>query len=261
MSEIIVITSGKGGVGKTTVAACLGTKLAARGKRTIVCDLDFGLNNLDIVMGTENLVQFDLTDALEGRCRASQALVPCQVKNLYMISSAHAAGGGATTGAYIKNLFEGLKSNFDYVLLDCPAGLDIGFHRAVQAADAAIVVVTPSLSSVRDADKTLSALRSYDLKKIYSVVNMVRGDLAFEGLTLTSEDVEDILKAKVVGVIPFSDDILTAENCYFSDGTVVGRCFKNLAVAVCGGKVRLLNPEKNYAGVVGSIKRRLKKII
>jgi len=261
MAETIVVTSGKGGVGKTTVAAFLGAKLAKRGKRTIVCDLDFGLNNLDIVMGTEKLVQFDITDALEGRCRASQALVQCKNKNLYMISSSHAAGGGAVTGANIKSLFEGLKNNFDYVLLDCPAGLDIGFHRAVQASDSALVVVTPSLSAVRDADKTLSVLRSYNLKRIMLVVNMVRGDLSFERLSLTVDDVGEVLRTKIAGVIPYDDVFLTAENCYLSDESVSGKCYKDLAAAVIGGKIRLYDAEKPYRGLFGSIKRGLKRII
>lgn len=215
MSEIFVVTSGKGGVGKTTVSAFLGAKLAARGKRTIVCDLDFGLNNLDIVTGTEKLIRFDLTDVLEGRCRAAQSLVPCAVKNLYMISSCHTAGGGVVTSANIKSLFEGLKDNFDYILLDCPAGIDVGFHRAVQSADGAIVVVTPSLSAVRDADKTLSAIRSYNLSKVYIVVNMVRGDLVAEGLTLSVRDVEDVLKCKVIGAIPFDDEIIISETASY----------------------------------------------
>lgn len=261
MGETIVVTSGKGGVGKTTVAAYLGAKLAAKGKRTIVCDLDFGLNNLDIVMGTEKNIQFDITDVLEGRCRASQSLVPCAVKNLYMISSAHAAGGNAVNGKNIRNLFDGLKANFEYVLLDCPAGLDVGFHRAVQASDSAIIVVTPSLSSVRDADKTLSVLRSYDLKKIYTVVNMVRGDLSIEGLTLGVNDIGAILKTTVAGVIPYDDYIITSENCVLSDNTVAGRCFKRLATAVSGGKIRLFDPEKEYSGFSGSIRRSLKKVL
>lgn len=261
MSEIFVVTSGKGGVGKTTVSAFLGAKLAARGKRTVVCDLDFGLNNLDIVMGTEKSIRFDLTDVLEGRCRASQSLVPCAVKNLYMISSCHAAGGGVVTSANIKSLFEGLKDNFDYILLDCPAGIDVGFHRAVQSADGAIVVVTPSLSAVRDADKTLSVVRSYNLSKVYVVVNMVRGDLAADGLTLSVGDVEDILKCKVIGAIPFDDEIITSENCVIPDSSVAGHCFKNLAAAVSGGKVRLYDCEKKYNGIIGSIKRGLKRAL
>lgn len=260
MAEIIVITSGKGGVGKTTVAAHLGTKLAAVGKRTIVCDLDFGLNNLDVIMGTESKVQFDLTDALEGRCRAGQALIPCQVKNLYMISSSHYAGGGVATGEYIRSLFDGLKSNFDYVLLDCPAGIDAGFHRAMSAADSVIVVVTPALSSIRDADKTLAAVRAYEPKRLSLVVNMVRGDLAVDGLALPVKSISEILDTKVIGVIPYDDGVLTAENCYTSGGAA-SDCFKRLAAAVAGGRVRLYDPEKEYKGLKGSIKRRIKRIV
>lgn len=260
MSEIIVVTSGKGGVGKTTVAAYLGTKLAASGKRTIVCDLDFGLNNLDVVTGTEGKVRFDLFDALEGRCRAVQALVPCQTKNLYMISSSRYAVGGTADGERIRSLFEGLKNNFDYVLLDCPAGIDAGFHRAMRAADSVLVVVTPSLSAVRDADKTLAAVRAYAPKKLSLVVNMVRGDLAVDGLALSVKSISEILDTPVIGVIPYDDGVLTAENCY-TDANVASLCFKRLAVAVNGGKVRLYDPEKEYRGLKGSIKRRLKRIV
>ncbi len=259
--ETIVITSGKGGVGKTTVAAYLGAKLAAKGKRTIVCDLDFGLNNLDIVMGVEDKISFDLTDALEGRCRASQALVECGMKNLYMISSANAAGGEAMVGTNIKMLFEGLKQNFDYVLLDCPAGIDVGFHRAVHAADSAIVVITPSLSSVRDADKVLSVLRTYDLNKISVVVNMARGDLMVEKSMLTASEIEALLKTRVIGIIPYDDLILTNDNCILPDYLPVGQSFKRLAAYIIGKKLKLNDPEKEYTGIKGSIKRKIKKMV
>lgn len=259
--ETIVITSGKGGVGKTTVAACLGAKLAAKGKRTIVCDLDFGLNNLDIVMGVEDKISFDLIDALEGRCRASQALIECGMKNLYMVSSAHAAGGGTVSGANIKMLFEGLKQNFDYLLLDCPAGIDVGFHRAVHAADSAITVVTPSLSSVRDADKVLSVLRTYDLDKISVVVNMARGDLMVEKSMLSAGEIEALLKTRAIGIIPYDDLILTNDNCFLPDYLPIGKAFKQLAAYITGKKLKLSDPEKEYSGIKGSIKRKIKKMV
>ncbi len=261
MAEMIVVTSGKGGVGKTTVACYLGAKLAEKGKRCVVCDLDLGLNNLDIVMGAESRVIYDLSDALEGRCRASQILVECpSVKNLYLISSGHTLEKNVT-GENIKYLFEGLQSRFDYVIFDCPAGIEAGFHRAVSASTVAIVVITPTLSSIRDADKVLSLLRSYKLKKISIVINMARGDLMLEGEMLNVKEIESILKTQVIGVIPQDDNLLLGKNCYLDNSTVSGESFKKLAGTVISGKVRYIDPQKKYVGIIGSIKRSLKKVL
>ncbi len=261
MSEMIVITSGKGGVGKTTVASFLGAKLAERGKKCVVCDLDLGLNNLDVVMGAESRVVYDLSDALEGRCRANQILVESPtVKNLYLISSGHTLER-SVSGENIKQLFEGLKNCFDYVLFDCPAGIESGFHRAVSASDYALVVVAPSLSSIRDADKVLSLLRSYNLKKIGIVLNMARGDLMVEGRTLRVKEIEDLLKTEIIGVIPQDDLILTSKNCYLDSRTVSGYAFYKLAGSVISGKAKYINVEKAYCGFWGSIKRSIKRSI
>lgn len=259
MAELIVITSGKGGVGKTTVAAFLGAKLAERGKKTVVCDLDFGLNNLDIVMGAEKKVVYDLSDALEGRCRANQALTACpNVKNLYLISSVRTVGK-SISGQNIKQLFEGLKNNFDYVLFDCPAGLDTGFHRAVSASNSAIVVITPALSSIRDADKVLSVLRSYNMKKIGIVVNMARGDLMITREVLTINEIEELLKTKVIGVIPQDDSILISKNCYIDSSIPCGNAFYKLAKSIVSGRIKYADPTNKYTGFWGSIKRSLKR--
>ncbi len=261
MSKTIVVTSGKGGVGKSTVACFLGAKICELGKRCIVCDLDFGLNNLDIVMGVEEKIVYDLGDAIEGRCRASQAIVECpNVKNLYLLSSNHTENKNLS-GQNIKLLFEGLKSHFDYVIFDCPAGIDVGFHRAVSAANEAIVVVTPFLSSLRDADKVLSILRSYKLKDIRIVVNMARGDLMAVGECLSVNEIENLLKTPVLGVIPSDDNILVSTNCYLDNSTPSGKSFYKLARSVLSGKVKYLDPSKKYCGVIGSIRRGLKKIV
>ena len=261
MSEMIVVTSGKGGVGKTTVACFLGAKLAQRGKRCVVCDLDSGLNNLDIVMGAESQIVYTLSDALEGRCRASQILVNCpEVKNLYLISSGHTLEK-SVTGQRIKMLFEGLKTRFDYVIFDCPAGIDVGFHRAVSASNRAIVVITPTLSSLRDADKALSLIRSYNIQKINLLINMARGDLMLTGEMLSVKEIESLLKTQVIGIIPQEDDILLSKNCYLDNSTYAGEAFYKLAGSVISGKIKYVNPEKRYKGIAGSIKRSLKKII
>ena len=261
MAELIVVTSGKGGVGKTTVASFLGAKLAQRGKRCVICDLDLGLNNLDIVTGVESKVVYDLSDAIEGRCRASQILIECpHIKNLFVISSAHTLDKNLL-GEKIKYLFEGLKSRFDYIIFDCPAGIESGFHRAVSVSNQAIVVITPSLSSIRDADKVLSILRSYKLQKISLVLNMVRGDLLISGEILGVKEIENLLKTTVIGVIPQDDSVLLAKNAYIENSTEAGEAFHKLATSVINGKVRLFKPEKKYAGLLGSVKRSIKKIV
>lgn len=259
MSEIIVVTSGKGGVGKTTVSAFLGAKLASRGKRTVVCDLDLGLNNLDIVMGCEKQVVYDLSDALSGKCRANQVLVECKsVKNLYMISSEHCINVDVDVNA-LKQLLEGLKSAFEYVILDCPAGVDAGFHRAVSSSDKALLVLTPCLSSLRDADRVLSIIRTYKISKCGLVVNMVRGDLLLDGEMLSVNEIESLLKATVVGVIPQDDALLKSKNCYLSEFFPSGEAFKKLSDYIVSDRIKLYNPTAAYKGFLGSIKRSLKK--
>lgn len=261
MSKMIVVSSGKGGVGKTTVACYLGAKIAERGKKCVVCDLDLGLNNLDVVMGAEAKVIYDLGDALEGRCRANQALVSCPaVRNLFLISS-NKTSNKNLSGQSVKMLFEGLKSNFDYVIFDCPAGIDVGFHRAVVASNEALVVVTPNLSSIRDADKVLCVLRSYKLNKLHLVVNMARGDLMVEGKTLSLFEIEELLKTPIIGVIPQDDNILVNKNCYIDSSTPAGKAFYKLAQSVMSGKIKYIDPEKNYRGIIGSIKRGLRRIV
>lgn len=240
MARRIVITSGKGGVGKTSVAAFLGAKLAEAGERVAVLDLDFGLNNLDVAMGVEDKVVYDITDAVEGRCRAKQALVQCDNRNLYVIPSAHTFSK-QVTGQNVKLLIDGLSDSFDYVLLDSPAGIDAGFQRAVSAADEALVVVTPTLSSLRDADKVLTILKSYRLDSVTCVVNRFRADLVKRGKQMSPAEIESVLKIPVIASIPESDAVLLAESYklpYFSEPN--GR-FKQLARCVKLGKYRKYN--------------------
>ena len=182
MARKIVITSGKGGVGKTTICANLGARLASLGFRVCLMDVDIGLNNLDVVMGIEKKVMFDIIDVIEGRCRAKQALVQDhRIQSLYVMPSAHSYSASNVTGDKIKEVIDALDPSFDYILIDCPAGVEAGFHRAVYSANEAIVVVTPHISSVRDADKVLSILAGYDLVHKSIIINRIRGDLVLSG--------------------------------------------------------------------------------
>ena len=198
-----MITSGKGGVGKTTVTANLGVALSELGARVALIDVDFGLNNLDVVMGLENRIVYDFLDVFEGRCRAKQALVMVSGRrNLFVLPSGNVSAATRITGQQIKLVIESIAPLFDYVLIDCPAGIDAGFHRAVSCADEAIVVATPSLPSLRDADKVLTVLESYKPDKTGVVINRARGDLIMSDKMMTPADIRALLKTELLGVCP-----------------------------------------------------------
>lgn len=255
MARKIVITSGKGGVGKTTVAVNLAAALSKKGERVILCDADFGLNNADLIAGVESLVVYDIVDAIEGRCRAKQALVRHpEYGNLYILSSTHAAPERYVSPQALKLVLDTLAPNFDYIIIDCPAGIDDGFHRAVASADEAILIVTPSLSSVRDADKVITLLKSYDLKKVSLVVNRVRGEWLAAGKILSPLEIEELLKIPLVGVIP--DENASALGVELGES----KAYKLLVSSLHLGKRKLLDPAQKYRGVLGGIKRFLKGI-
>ncbi len=203
MARKIVITSGKGGVGKTTIAVNLSCCLSKTGARVVLCDADFGLNNADIVAGVENMISYDIVDVIEGRCRAKQALVRIpDYPNLYLLSSSHSAPERYVSPQSLKIVLDGLSPSFDFIIIDCPAGIDEGFHRAVASAEEAIVVTTPNLSSIRDGDKVVTLLKSYRLKEISLVVNRAK-----EGDELSVKEVEALLKIPLLGVLPEREDL------------------------------------------------------
>ncbi len=254
MARNIVITSGKGGVGKTTVAACLSAQLARKGQRVILCDADFGLNNIDVVAGVENLVVYDLVDVIEGRCRAKQALIRHpDFGNLYILTSSHSAPERYVSPQSFKIVLDGLSPQFDFVLIDCPAGIDEGFHRAVAVADEAIVVATPHVSSLRDADKVITLLKSYRLNAVSLVVNKMRGDLLLSGESLTPMEIEKLLKLPVLGILPEEYAI------YGGELTDLHPAFKMLAGNLLTGKNKLFDVTKKYTGALGALRRMLKR--
>ncbi len=261
MARKIVITSGKGGVGKTTVTANLGMTLSLMGARVVLVDVDFGLNNLDVVMNVENKIVYDISDVLEGRCRVKQALVQAQDhKNLYILPSDGMKTVSAVTGQNLKAITENLSPLFDYMLLDCPAGVDAGFHRAVSCADEAILISTPSFSSLRDADKVVSMLKSYQLEKVSLVANRVRGDLVAVEKTLSPKDMESLLKIPLIGVLPDEDDVMLY-GTGFSPNCRIGRAFRILARNVEENTRRIYDATARYSGFFGSIKRGLRRSV
>ena len=253
MARRIVVTSGKGGVGKTTIAVNLAAQLAQKGQRVILCDADFGLNNVDVATGVENLITYDLVDVIEGRCRAKQALVRHpDFPNLYGLTSSSVTAERYVSPQAVKVVLDGLSAQFDFILIDCPAGIEEGFHRAVATADEAIVVTTPCLSALRDADKVITALKSYRLSELFLVVNMVRGDLQISGETLSPKEIEKLLRISLLGVLPESKQLRKGEL------DQIHTSFKMMANYLLSGRKKLYDPTKKYSGFLGNLRRVLK---
>ncbi|MBQ7307914.1 MAG: septum site-determining protein MinD [Clostridia bacterium] len=207
MARKIVITSGKGGVGKSTICSNLGVSLALMGKRVVLIDADMGLNNLDVLMNMESRVTYDIFDVVSSKCRLKQALIQSyKYPTLYVLPSKQVFSKVRIDGFALKKIVNELNSLFDYVLIDCPAGIENGFHRAVFCADEVLIVTTPHLSAIRDADKVISVLSGYNFERKGLVVNRVRGDLIQSGKHIDITNIERLLKVKLVGVVPDNDE-------------------------------------------------------
>jgi len=254
MARKIVVTSGKGGVGKTTVATMLSAYLAKKGERVVLCDADLGLNNIDVVAGVENKITYDIVDVIEGRCRAVQALVQHpDFPNLYILSSSHSAPERYVSSQAFKLVLDTLAPKFDFIIIDCPAGIDDGFHRAVASANEALVVTSPHVSALRDADKVITLLKSYDFSTISLVVNRVKGDVLFGGGCLSPQEISSLLKTPVVGVLPEEYSLSEGE------GLSLSVPFKILGNNLLTGKRKLYDASSKYAGVFGGLRRLLKR--
>ena len=246
MSEVLVITSGKGGVGKTTTTANLGTGLAAQGKRVAVVDADIGLRNLDVVMGLENRIVYDLVDVVEGNCRLKQALIRDKnLSNLFLLPTAQTKDKNAVNPEQMRKLCEQLKEEFDYVIIDCPAGIEQGFKNAVAGADRAIVVTTPEVSAVRDADRIIGMLEASELPPPMLILNRIKASMVKRGDMMTLEDVSEILAIDVLGIVPDDESIIVSTNrgepCVLDDKSLAGQAFRDIARRVLGESVPLID--------------------
>lgn len=213
MGEVIVITSGKGGVGKTTTTANIGAGLSGFDKKVVVIDTDLGLRNLDVVMGLENQIVYNLVDVIEGTCRLKQALIrDRRYENLYLLPSAQTKDKSAISPGQMKKLTSELKEEFDYILLDCPAGIEQGFQNAIAGADKAIVVTTPEVSAIRDADRIIGLLESNQLKRSSLIINRIRMDMVRRGDMMSVDDVTEILSIPLIGAIPDDEQVVIGTN-------------------------------------------------
>ena len=208
MGRVIVVTSGKGGVGKTTITANLGIMLATSGKSVCVVDADIGLNNLDVVLGVENKIVYDLIDCMQGKCRVLQALLEDNyMPNLYVLPCCKIYDNRHVDVENFSRVIASIKESFDFVLIDCPAGIGEGFEMASMPAEEALVVVNPHIASIRDAYKVLGLLESQKITRSSIIVNRVRPDKIKKKEMLSVEEVESLLSKHAVGIIPESDEL------------------------------------------------------
>ena len=251
MCEVIVVTSGKGGVGKTTTSAKVGTGLAKAGKKVCLIDTDIGLRNLDVVMGLENRIVYNLVDVIEGNCRMKQALIrDKRHPGLCLMPSAQTRDKSAVTPGQMVKLIDSLKESFDYIILDCPAGIEQGFQNAIAGADRALVVTTPEVSAIRDADRIIGLLEANEFKQIDLVINRMRLDLVKRGDMMSSKDVVDILAIPLIGIVPDDENVVIATNQgepLVGTGTPAGLSYANICERVMGKEVPFLNMEKSIS--------------
>jgi len=248
MSEVIVITSGKGGVGKTTTTANIGAGLAKLGKKVVLVDTDIGLRNLDVVMGLENRIVYNLVDVVEGNCRMRQALIKDKrYPNLSLMPSAQTRDKTAVTPEQMKKLIEELKEEFEYIILDCPAGIERGFQNAIAGATSAIIVTTPEVSAIRDADRIIGLLEASEIKDVSLIVNKIRVNMVKRGDMMSVEDVIDILAIDLIGIVPDDENIVVASN----DGeplvgsyTKAGTAYMNICGRILGEDIPFLDLER-----------------
>ena len=245
MSEVIVVTSGKGGVGKTTTSANVGTGLAKLNKKVVLIDTDIGLRNLDVVMGLENRIVYNLVDVVEGNCRPKQAMIKDKrYDNLYLLPSAQTRDKTSVTPEQMKALTNELRQEFDYIILDCPAGIEQGFKNAIAGADRALVVTTPEVSAIRDADRIIGLLEANEMKRTDLIVNRIRTDMVKRGEMMSLEDVLDILAINLIGAVPDDENIVISTNQgepLAGNNTLAGQAYMNTCKRILGEEVPMLD--------------------
>lgn len=264
MGVSIVITSGKGGVGKTTTTANIGTALASLGKKVVVVDGDTGLRNLDVLLGLENRIVYTIMDVIEGRCRLKQALIKDKrFQNLCLLPTAQTRDKDDISPQEMLKIVKELKEEFDYVLIDSPAGIEQGFENAVIGADRAIVVVNPEITSVRDADRVIGKLDAKGLDDHAVIVNRLNYQMTKNGDMLDVSDIIETLSIELIGVVPDDRNITVSTNkgepIVLDDNAFAGKAFKNIARRIMGEEVAFLDLNDEQEGFFTSLKKLFKR--
>ncbi len=256
--QTLVVTSGKGGVGKTTTVANLGTALAQKGYKVVLIDADIGLRNLDVVMGLENRIVYNLVDIVEGKCRIEQAMIrDRKLKTLHVIPAAQTREKDAVTPEQMKTLCEQLAAEHDYVIVDCPAGIERGFKNAVAGAQKALVVTTPEVSAIRDADRVIGLLEANMLKDIHLIINRLNAKMVKKGDMMSTADIVSLLSIPLIGVIPESSEVVVSTNrgvpLVHERGSRAGQAFQKIAARLNGENIPL--DEEEDSGFLSRFKR------
>lgn len=246
LGTAIVITSGKGGVGKTTTSANIGTGLAKHGKSVVVVDADIGLRNLDVVMGLENRIVYDIVDVVEKNCRLKQALIrDKRQEKLFLLPAAQTKDKSAVSPEQMIELVDELKKEYDYIIIDSPAGIEQGFQNSIAGADLAIIVTTPEISAVRDADRVIGLLEAKGLHNPKLIINRIRPDMVKRGDMMSIEDIEDILAVELLGIVPDDENIVISTNkgepVVIDEIAKSGKAYRNITRRIMGEEVELLD--------------------
>ncbi|MEW6661351.1 MAG: septum site-determining protein MinD [Bacillota bacterium] len=259
MGEVIVVTSGKGGVGKTTTTANIGTGLALLGHKVVLVDTDIGLRNLDVVMGLENRIVYDIVDVTSGSCRLKQALIKDKrFEDLFLLPAAQTKDKTAVSPQQMVELCQQLKADFDYVIIDCPAGIEQGFKNAIAGAEKAIVVTTPEVAAVRDADRVIGLLEAAELREPKLIINRIRPSMVKKGDMMDIDDMIDILAIGLLGVVPEDEHIVISTNrgepAVLDKASRAGEAYRNISRRIAGEDVPLMDLEANE-GLMGRLRR------
>jgi septum site-determining protein MinD len=241
-ARVITITSGKGGVGKTIATANLGVGLALEGKRVVTVDSDIGLRNLDVVMGLENRIIYDIVDAVEGRCRLHQALIKDKrVPGLYLLPASQTKDKTSVSPEDMIRICDGLRGDFDFVLIDSPAGIEQGFRNAIAPADEVIIITTPEVASVRDADRVIGLIEAEEKEPIRLIINRIKPRMVKRGDMLDTGDVIEILAIDLIGIVPEDEGVIVSVNkgvpIALDERSRAGLAFRNISQRLLGKEV------------------------
>lgn len=247
-ATVVTVTSGKGGVGKTTTTANLAVALALGGQKVVCIDGDIGLRNLDVILGLENRIVYDLVDVVEGRCRLRQAMIrDKRLQELYLIPAAQTRDKNAVSPSDMVRLTDDLREEFDWVLIDSPAGIERGFRNSVAPADTVLVVTNPEVSAVRDADRIIGLIESEEKGPARLILNRLNSDMVKRGDMLAPDDVLELLAVELIGIVPEDENVIVSSNrgqpVAMEPKTKAGQAFHNIAGRLRGETIPFLNLE------------------